>query len=256
MSWLDKESVERLRNVYNKEHPKETPIPSGSPQTVWNILRTRLRDKCGHNGGDAECIVTTLTKKPKAPEDWKENPMEWLSSDDIDKKEKEFEKVFEGYKYIATVPMDFDLKSETQHCIVSALCKMKLPELYKKGFDKFGIIVNTDYHDGPGQHWVAVYCDIRSDLDYPRMTYFDSYAKQPEPEIQELMQRWKEQWDATSTHGKGMELTYNKTRHQFKESECGMYCLYFHRACLMEIPMDVPIKDDIMNEFRKVMFKV
>lgn len=36
------------------------------------------------------------------------------------------------------------------------------------------------------------------------------------------MRRWKEQVDALKVHPKPTELTYNKTRHQFKNSECGM----------------------------------
>ena len=117
-------------------------------------------------------------------------------------------------------------------------------------------MINTDPHDGPGQHWVAVFCDVRPELEYPRMTYFDSYAMTPEPEIKKLMKRWKEQWDATGVHSKGMKLTYNKTRHQYKESECGMYCVYFHQACLMELPMHQRIPDDVINAFRNLLFRI
>jgi hypothetical protein len=88
------------------------------------------------------------------------------------------------------------------------------------------------------------------------MTYFDSYAQTPEPEIRTLMKRWKQQWDATKTHSKGMKLTFNKTRHQYKDSECGMYCLYFHYACLLEIPMGTRIPDDVINSFRNLLFRM
>ena len=74
-------------------------------------------------------------------------------------------------------------------------------------------------------------------------------------EIQKLMKRWKEEWDQTDVHDKPMITTYNKLRHQFKDSECGMYCLYFHYCCLNEIPMDIKIPDDAMNVFRKLLFK-
>ena len=133
---------------------------------------------------------------------------------------------------------------------------MKLKELYDKGHQRIGIVINTDPHDGPGEHWVCVFCDIRPELEYPRMTYFDSYAQKPEKEVVELMERWKEQWDATKIHGKGMELTYNETRHQYKDSECGIYCIYFHYACLMEIPMDEKIPDEVINSFRTLLFRI
>ena len=88
------------------------------------------------------------------------------------------------------------------------------------------------------------------------MTYFDSYSKKPEPEIQRLMARWKEQWDATNIHSKPMELTYNKTRHQYENSECGMYCLYFHFCCLAGVPMERRFPDDVIRSFRGVLYSV
>ena len=254
MSWLDKDEVNRLRSVYNKENPNETPIPEGSAESVWNNLQQRLASKC--KTGRAECIVASLLRRPKAPQEWALNRYEWLSSDDIDAIEKNYQDVFSDYFYVGSVPIDFDLKNETRECIVSTLCSMKIDELYKKGKHRIGIVINTDPHDGPGQHWVAVFADIRPELEYPRITYFDSYAMTPEPEIKKLMKRWKEQWDKTGIHKQGMKLTYNKTRHQYKDSECGMYCLYFHYACLMEIPMYERIPDDVINSFRNLLFRM
>jgi hypothetical protein len=254
MSWLDEDAVENLRTVYNKEHKKEIPIPPGHAEEVWNRLTNRLREKC--KTGSAECIVASLMNRPKAPTEWALNRYEWLSSDDIDAIEKNYMKVFSDYFYVGTVPIDFDLQTETRKCLVSALCDMKIPELYKRGKHRFGIVINTDPHDGPGQHWICVFCDVRPELEYPRMTYFDSYANKPEKEIQVLMQRWKAQWDATKIHKQPMKLTYNKTRHQYKDSECGMYCLYFHYACLMNIPMEERMPDDVINGFRSLLFRI
>jgi hypothetical protein len=255
MSWLDDDQVARLKQVYEQEHPREPAIQGGSSEAVWTEIQRRMWERC--KTGNAECIVTSLMKRPKAPTEWALNRYEWLSSDDIDAAEtKMFVKLFPDYFYVGSVPMDFDLGRETNECLVSTLCKMKLPELAKKGKHRIGIVINTDPHDGPGQHWVAVFCDIRPELLYPRMTYFDSYAQNPEPEIQTLMKRWKEQWDATKTHSRGMKLTFNKTRHQYKDSECGMYCLYFHLACLLEIPMDTKLPDDVINAFRNFLFRM
>ena len=254
MSWLDEEEIEHLREVYNKEHPKEKPVSKGDSETVWNELQSRFREQC--NIGRAECIVASLLKRPRAPKEWALNRYEWLSSDDIDAIEKNYMELFPDYFYAGTVPIDFDLKNETNECLISAICAMKLDELFQKGKHRIGIVINTDPHDGPGQHWVAVFVDIRPELEYPRMTYFDSYAMKPEKEIKRLMKRWKEQWDETDIHPNPMKLTYNSTRHQYKDSECGMYCLYFHYACLMEIPMDDDIPDDVINAFRNLLFRM
>jgi hypothetical protein len=254
MSWLDAEEVENLREVYNKEHKEEPPIPKGNPERTWKTLQHRLAAKC--KTGRAECIVASMMRRPKAPKEWALNRYEWLSSDDIDAIEKNYTKMFENYFYVGSVPIDFDLQDETRTCLVSALCAMKLEELHKKGKHRIGIVINTDPHDGPGQHWVALFCDIRPELEFPRVTYFDSYAMSPEPEVKTLMKRWKKQWDATGLHKQGMKLTYNKTRHQYKDSECGMYCLYFHYACLTELPMGTRVPDDVVNSFRQLLFRV
>jgi hypothetical protein len=252
MSWLDTEEIERLRTVYNKEHPKEDPVPTGTPEEVWTNIQHRLNDKC--STGSAECIVASLMQRPRAPKEWTVKRDEWLSSDDIDKVEKNYTKLFAKYHYVGSIPIDFDLQSETQQCLVSSLCKMKLPGLVKRGHEQIGIVFNTDPHDGPGEHWIALFCDVRSDLEYPRITYFDSYAHEPEKEIKTLMRRWKTQWDATGIHKNPMKMTFNSTRHQFKDSECGMYCLYFHYACLTELPMQARIPDEVMNGFRHILF--
>jgi hypothetical protein len=253
MSVFDEEEVKRLCAVYNKEHPKETPMNCGDNiDAAWKELQRRLGAKC--KTGRAECIVASLLRRPKAPKEWALNREEWLSSDDIDSLEKNYGDVFADYYYAGTVPIDFDLQDETRKCIVSTLCSMKLDELHKRGKHRIGIVINTDPHDGPGQHWVAVFCDTRPELEYPRVTYFDSYASSPEKEVKSLMKRWKAQWDATGIHKNGMKMTFNKTRHQYKDSECGMYCLYFHYACLMNIPMNEKMPDDVINAFRNLLF--
>ena len=246
--YFDKDEIENLRNVYNKEHPNETLIPAGDMNSVWKSLKDRFKKQCG-NGG-AECIITSMISKPKAPNTWKNNPEEWLSSDDIEHIEKQYEKLFKKYDYIGTFPIDFDKKSETGKCLVSALCSMNLKDLYKKGYTQFGIVFNTDVSTGPGIHWVALFCDVGPEFEKPRITYFDSYAQKPEKEIEILMKRWKEQWNDN------MEITYNKTRHQYEDSECGMYCLYFHFCCLLGIPMEERIPDPVVRGLRGMLFHV
>jgi hypothetical protein len=245
---FDSKEVERLRSVYNEEHPTEPPILGGEIKQVWGALRRRFQKKC--KAGRAECIVSSLLKKTKAPKEWKENPQEWLSNEDVEKLEKELEKVFASYECLGTFPIDFGSKSMTGECLVSTLCSTNITALVKKGKTQIGIVFNTDVSTGPGEHWVAVFCDVREDLEYPRMTYFDSYAHQPEKEIKKLMKKWKEQWDKTGVHSKPMQLTYNTTRHQYENSECGMYCWYFHYCCLAGVSMEDKVPDAVVRGFR------
>jgi hypothetical protein len=247
---FDKELLDNFRKVYNSEHQDKIK----DSDDVWTELKHKLHSKC--KTGRVECIVAHLMNKPKAPQSWIVNPTEWLSSIDIENVEKEYMKLFKKYKFLGCIPIDFDLKSKTGKCLVNFLCSLKIKDLISQGFYQYGIVFNTDKHDGPGQHWFALYCDIRPELEYGRVTYFDSYANKPESEIKVLMSRWKTEIDSLNLFKKPMELSRNTTKHQFKDSECGMYSLYFHHCCLLEIPMDERIPDDVMNKFRQLLFKV
>lgn len=247
---FDKELLENFRKVYNSEH--EDKIKDSDD--VWSELKRKMHSKC--KTGRVECIVAHLMNRPKAPQSWMVNPTEWLSSIDIENVEKQYMKLFKKYKFLGCIPIDFDLKSKSGKCLVNFLCSLKIKDLISQGFYQYGIVFNTDKHDGPGQHWFALYCDIRPELEYGRVTYFDSYANKPESEIKVLMSRWKTEIDSLNLFKKPMELSRNTTKHQFKDSECGMYSLYFHHCCLLEIPMDERIPDDVMNKFRQLLFKV
>jgi hypothetical protein len=87
------------------------------------------------------------------------------------------------------------------------------------------------------------------------MTFFDSYAQKPEKEIRRLMLRWKEQLDEMKLFDEPTELSYNAVRHQYKNAQCGMYCIYFLHCCLFEIPMDERVPDDVVMMMRPLFFK-
>ena len=250
--WFEPEEVERLRQVYNSTHSPK--IPAGSAEQTWKRLQARFHEQC--KTGQSSCILASMMHKPKAPDAWSVNRYEWLSSDDIMAIEKEYMKLFEGYAFLGCVPIDFDLKDDYGKCMVSTLCSVQLKTLRDQGKDRIGIVFNTDPHDGPGEHWIALYADFRKELEHPQITYFDSYAQKPEKEVQVLMRRWKEQWDALKAHPQPVKLAYNKTRHQYKNSECGMYCLYYHYSCLTGTSMDERIPDDVVNSFRNLLFRM
>jgi len=246
---FDQEEIENLRHIYNKKFKGN--IQSGSPEQVWKEILDKFGTRCR---GKSSCVISHMLGKPKAPDSWISKPTDWLSDQDINKLEDEFEIIFKGYKFLGCVSIDFVLKSPEGKCIVDTLCSTNLKDLYKQGKDQIGIIFNTDVHTGPGEHWMALYCDLRPEVD-PRITFFDSYARTPESEIKRLMLRWKLEWDATKIHDKEIETTYNTTKHQYKNSECGMYSLFFHYCCLNEIPMGERIPDEVMNSFRNVLFR-
>jgi hypothetical protein len=251
---MDANDIDKLRKVFNEEHPNESPIQKGSIEKVWNDIQNRLHKICLSK--TPECVVANLLEKQKAPKEWIKNPKEWLSSLDIEKVEQEFERIFYGYKFLGAIPIDFDKKNSTGKCVVDALCSTNIHELFKKGIRKIGIVFNTDKSTGPGEHWIALFADIDPKYEHARITYFDSYKNQPEKEIKRLMFRWKEQIDSASLFSKKTELTFNNIRHQFEDSECGMYCLYFHFCCMAGVPMEKRIPDEVIRAFRNALYSI
>lgn len=73
-------------------------------------------------------------------------------------------------------------------------------------------VINTDDHDEPGEHWVAVYCHEINE-------YFDSYGLLPQ--------------DFRLRNFLNNEFIYNNVKLQLLWSDaCGFYCVYYliHRA--------------------------
>ena len=99
-------NLERMKRLWNARHP-DAPIKASSPKDIWKALRDNMRDAC-----DTERCwlrqkfmkhklnpeLTTYTFAPTAPSAWKNNPDEWLTSVDIDKVMKQWEKKYKDYE--------------------------------------------------------------------------------------------------------------------------------------------------------------
>jgi len=270
---LSLDALERLKQVWNKSHP-ETPIPGVTRKNhrnpavkrkaLWKDLRKSMKNyyKCNNE----YCLIkklpglddkekVKLSKKyfrPEKPEEWNKDKTTWLDSFNIEDVMNQYEDAHQDFEFIGPVPIDFDAPAsnvdslEWGQCIVNELCKLDLKDAFKKGTKRIGIIFNLDKHDEPGSHWVCSFIDIPNSSAY----YFDSYGLPPPPEVAALLQRCKEQGCET--------VLYNDIRHQRKDSECGMYCLYTIISLLkgktfQDICLDV-VKDDTINAFRDVLF--
>lgn len=192
-------------------------------------------------------------RRPRAPASWRKDPMHWLSNFDIEKVMRIYEQTIPDYYFVGCLPIDFDLRDKNRRCIVSEVCNLcNFSNLISKGFFRIGIVFNLDAHDEPGSHWVALFADLRPGIE--RIVFFDSYSAKPEKEIQAIMSRWSDDWKRLS--GKPLDAYYNSTRHQYKNSECGVFSLYFLHCCLFGVPMDKRVPDDVVNVFREKLFKL
>ena len=267
---LSLEALEKMKTVWNKTHPNRTirSITRKNSQTKRAILYKELRNsmKSYYDCQNEYCTLKkmpglskkdreTWSKKyfrPEKPDEWNTNEKTWLDSFNIEDVMNQYEDSYKDFEFIGPVPIDFDAPSDNSKlltfgkCIVDELCKLDLEDAFKKGTKRLGIIFNLDKHDEPGSHWVCAFIDIPNKSAY----YFDSYGLPPPPEISALLERCKAQGCET--------ILYNDIRHQRKDSECGMYCLYTIISLLRgksfsTICMDI-VDDDSMNAFRDVLF--
>jgi hypothetical protein len=256
------EALRKIAEKWNTSHPEMT-IDFDNTTTgksLWKYINSVMSAKCNNE----ICWVkqpfikdTPLSKellknfKPIMPKKWESNPYEWLNTLDIQDVMNQYETKHPNFEFIGPVPMDFDTKLGFGQCVVNELCKINLKTQLEKGKRKIGVIFNLDKHNQPGSHWVAMYfC-----YDSGQCCYWDSYAVKPNPEVVTLMNRLKEQ---SQDAGKNITLKINNIRHQYKNSECGVYCIYFLTSLLEGQSFENIIKnivsDDRMNAKRKEFF--
>lgn len=190
-------------------------------------------------------------------------PRAWLSSEDILLTMQNFEKLYDDFKFYGPYPRDFI-------SINMELPNSDLVELYRKdGIKRIGVVFNLDRHHQPGSHWTSLFIDMSNGPNNTMsVEYFDSVGECPpddleergvedDHEIEDFMKQAAEQLKR-GLNAK-VKKRYNTVAHQKKDSECGVYSLYFIINRLVgrsfkEISEDVK-HDDEMFEFRNTFFR-
>lgn len=171
---------------------------------------------------------------------------EWLNTNHINDLVGQYENKYPDFKFFGAVAMDFD--NVPQYGIKNA----DFNQLRKNGKTKFGFVMNLDEHWQSGSHWVSLYADtVKGEI-----SYFDSYGYKPDNRIYSLVKRI-----GMSCRENGIEprIKINKSRAQFKNSECGVYSANFIIRCLQGTnPVDIAldkVPDDNMVKCRKEYFR-
>jgi hypothetical protein len=257
-------TVRALRIIakhYNMNYPDKIPIGSTKKELLRHLrekLPTCEGDFCWlkvnfiKNINDQE--IQTATFKPEKPK----GQFSWLSSIDINEVLKQYEKIFPKYKFLGAVPIDFE---KNQNITIN-----KLIDFFNKGYRQFGIVINTDPHTRSGQHWMAVFINL-NDNGIGTFEFFDSYGidrstggskKRNDNKIPKEINIFFIRLNNNNNIFK-LDKKVNKFRHQYKDSECGMYSLNFiverlYGKSFENISKNV-IKDDEMNKRRNIYFR-
>jgi len=187
--------------------------------------------------------------RPEMPASWKEDPRMWLDSNNIRDVMKQYEDSHPRFKFLGPYPIDFGAKDPTgaDKCLIPEMCEMDLDGNDLEGIDFIGTVYNLDPHYKGGSHWMASFINIPKKEFY----YFDSYGIRPPNQIYRFMQ-----W--LTIQEPDMKLMSNGVRFQRRESECGMYCMYFI-VCMLEGESfrhfcKRSLSDSFMIEMRKRMY--
>ena len=256
------EDLNKLKELWNARHP-DNKIDTHDAKTIWTKLRTFYANKCDKES----CWVKQITKNerlekdlldafaPESPDDWKKNPNEWLSSLDILSVMNQYEKKYKCFDFLGPSPIDFNTHMINGECVWEELCHFNLEKFIAKGKFKIGIIFNTDPHYKSGSHWISMFINCKKGTIF----FFDSAGDPAPKEIKQF---------ANNIIQQGIELTnpikFNfdqnyPTEHQYGNTECGIYSLFFIVHMLEDkitqhYLKTHELKDKYMEKFRKVYF--
>lgn len=253
-SCLSKNQLVKIANAFNSKYPKnKINFNSNTSRAVlWKKIQQKMEKQCGDaewcwldqsfikNGSVKEDLESQF--KPRGPDSLNG----WLSTKHISDAMGMYELLHDDFKFFGPVPIDFD-------AIVTEIKSLSIKRLYNKNITKIGIIFNLDPHYKSGSHWVAFYCDIEDAHVY----YFDSYGKCPAPkEIIELKERLFEQFK--TNFSKTPVYKCNTVRHQYANSDCGVYSMYFilqllHGKTFEQVTQNI-ILDEEIKKMREVYF--
>ena len=248
-----------IRNAWNARHP-DVKITSTKPHDIWHKLKTYMSATCQNemcwlkhqfikNQLNSDLLHHTFA--PKSPESWKKNPNEWLDSLNIMAVMSQYEAKYKCFDFMGPSPINYDTHFSNGECVWEEICELKISDLISKNKNKLGIIFNLDPHYKSGSHWVALFVNLKKGTIY----YFDSNGIKPPRQISKLMSNISKQCDEL---GMVMEMNHNTRRHQYSDTECGMYSLFFIIEMLKDRPSEYFLKNRIpdkhMLDFRKVYF--
>ena len=254
------EDLHRLRDLWNIRHP-DSQIDSNEVHIIWGELDKKMHNICDKescwlkqsfvNKKDKEQLIDAFA--PVAPSSWKKKPNEWLSSTEILEVMRQYEKAYKCFTFLGPSPIDYDTRKLYGQCIWQELCQFSLKEQIKKGKKKIGIIFNLDPHYLPGSHWVSLFVNVKK----KQIFYFDSAGAEIPEQIMKLVTEIIKQGRAQGINFK-FDQNY-PVEHQYGDTECGIYALYFIVHMLEDkinnhyLKTHI-LKDKYIEKFRKIYF--
>jgi hypothetical protein len=200
--------------------------------SLWKDIASYMKSK--YSCDDELCWVETLKLeqiekiafKPKLPKEWLKCNTEfvpnnncmntWLSNLEIDEVLVQFQTNISEFDYLGAVPIDFANLSGKK------INSFSIHDAIEQNKKKVGVVFNTDPSYRGGQHWICGFIDLEAN----ELNFFDSYGSggyYPK-EIEDFFNKLVVEGEHL---GIKLVVKKNTIRHQFKNSECGVYCIKF-----------------------------
>ncbi len=252
----------KMANAYNKEYPgnkiilnqtQELMSPTKYKKYLLYQFKKRIPDCDTQKCWTKQNFIQKLDAKYKKEllketfrPDGPEGKFTWANTSNIDQVMFQYEKKYPDFKYLNTVPLDFNKLD------YYPLKNINFQKMIDSGKTKAGIVFNMDYSNQSGSHWCGLYINF----DKCESFYSDSYGTPPPKEIVAFMKKiaiFMRKNKCTNPN-----IKYNTRRHQQGGNACGIYSMNFILRLLDgELFEDITgkrISDEEVNENRNVYF--
>lgn len=241
-------------NKYYKKHTNENycivnkliDIKNKNKKQLWYSIYRRLEPICKYEYCwiDLDLIsniddhslkqkILYFTFKPKMTT----KIDSWLSTQDINNVLQQYEDT-PNFKFLGALPSDF-----------YKITTVNYQDIYN--YKKIGIIFNLDDHTQKGSHWVAFLIDNT----LKTIEYYDSAGRRPNKNIKYFINKVYNFLKKNDNY----IIKYNNKKHQFKNSECGVYAIHFIIKRMIGVKFESICNDNIPDEqmtlFRNHIFR-
>ena len=221
-------------------------------------------------------MIESEDLRPEMPIEWYKNSREWLSNYDIEDVMKQYDKSSQyKYAFLGVFPIDFSEEDKFGRCLYSQICSLDIKRYINKKVKHIGLITNLDKHNQGGSHWTSTFIIIDPKNKCYGAHYYDSNAIAIPAYVKKFIYNIKKRLLVIYPKS-DFKITYNTTRHQRKNTECGMFSMthqirwlnslfkykklnlpnpYKDAAFLKYITNDKNITDDAMVESRKYLYR-
>ena len=257
----------RLAKIWNSTHSTSTNIIKNvmgkSKRELWKELNKCMSPHC--KDGQEFCWIQKLQGarkdpeiagaiKPIKPSEWYKKKYTWLSNYDIEEVMEQYQDDPSfNYQFLGVYPIDFEAKDEFNKCLFEEICHLNIAKLYEKGIHYIGLITNLDKHNQSGSHWTSLFACIDPEKPCFGAYYYDSVSRKPPPEIDAFMQKLQSQANVITSKkrlNREFKLDYNENRHQFGNSECGVFSMAYQIRWLDKLKKNPNITFKQIEKFK------